>query len=92
MKTNNAPKFRTVRDWHPLPGRTQFAPIGRTLAMEIADDNYDNVMNLHPTANGDFAVECPSGFVANIGMVEGMPAILHRFDGDRHLCLLERNS
>jgi hypothetical protein len=90
MKTFTSAKFKTIRESGPRPGATQFAPIGRTLAQEIADDAYDNVMNLHPCAAGDWAVECPSGIVANVGTVDGQPAILHRFGGERQLCILAR--
>lgn len=80
--------FTVIKEWGPRPGATQFAPIGRARAAEIADHYYDNVMALHPCAAGDWAVECPSGIVANVGTVEGSPAILHRFDGNRQLQLL----
>lgn len=93
MSTSTRPAFHVIRESGPRPGATQFQPIGRTLAWQIADYHYDNVMELYRCASGDWAVECPTGIVANIGTVDGHPAILHRLPGgDRQLCLLEEVS
>lgn len=76
---------------YPLPGKTRFdsTPLDADTAQRIAYEHYEFIQEIRPLSEQIghcYAIRTASGWVAQVGLIDGIPAILHKKDdGTREL-------